>query len=611
MSTGLAVFLSGALLGLADPQPGPSTDPLPPVEYSFDIGMARGEIYNPWTLSDDPVELRSFRGAGIEDGAFVAPEIRVRPGQRLRVGIDNQLPACPEGAGAAPCYNDTNLHTHGLWVSPAGNSDNVLITVRPGEQFQYEYDVPVDHPAGTFWYHPHQHGNGYVQVGSGMAGPLIVTGDRAPTATTPGDIDILLRDAEGAFSERTLLFQQIQYGCLDETGTIEGRMVDGEYVRPWTCRPGVTGRIDSPDHDWNWVNSGRFTGINGKVQPVLQGARAGRFERWRLIHGGTREGVRMRLYPLADDAPDLRTVTGEAQAEWRIRNCQGAPLQIWQIAADGLTGSQVRPTDEAVLFPGERLDVVTWFPEPGRYCVVQDTTRVDIEDNPSRMLAVLEVGPGAGADPMANPSVLLQAQMIAAAEQALAAPDQAAVRQRVIEDLKNGLGLAAFVWHPTVTPEEVTGYREVILSIVDIPNGALFHVNGRAYDHGRIDQMLPLGGVDEWRVSSLTASHPLHIHVNPFQIVSIVDAEGRPVTDPEAPAFDPDYAGMVGQWKDTVFVKEGHSAVIRTRFERFTGDFVMHCHILFHGDHGMMQHLRIYDPAAPADSLAAGPPHEH
>ena len=25
------------------------------------------------------------------------------------------------------CFNGTNLHSHGLWVSPTGNSDNVLL----------------------------------------------------------------------------------------------------------------------------------------------------------------------------------------------------------------------------------------------------------------------------------------------------------------------------------------------------------------------------------------------------------------------------------------------------------------------------------------------------
>lgn len=309
----------------------------------------------------------------------------------------------------------------------------------------------------------------------------------------------------------------------------------------------------------------------------------------------------MRLYRLADDAPDLRTVTGEAQTEWRIRHCQGAPLTMWQIAADGLTGSRVRPTEEAVVFAGERLDVLTWFPEQGRYCVVQDTTRGGGGNNPSRMLAVLEVGPGdfADPDPTADPSILLQAQMIAAAEQALAAPDQATVRQTVTDDLRNGLGLAAFVWHPTVTQEEVKGYRELLFNIIETPTEVLFHINGRAHEHGRIDQMLALGSVEEWYVSSVAGggNHPLHIHVNPFQIVSIVNAAGQPVADPASAGYDPDYAGLIGQWKDTVFVKSGHRAVLRTRFERFTGDFVLHCHILFHGDHGMMQNVRIYDPS--------------
>ncbi len=99
------------------------------------------------------------------------------PGQRLKIEIDNRLEPCTDKQSAEHlCFNDTNFHTHGLWVSPSGNSDNVLISIAPGSEHQYEYDVPADHPAGTFWYHPHAHGAGFGQVGSGMAGALIVTG---------------------------------------------------------------------------------------------------------------------------------------------------------------------------------------------------------------------------------------------------------------------------------------------------------------------------------------------------------------------------------------------------------------------------------------------------
>ena len=118
--------------------------------------------------------------------------------------------------------------------------------------------------------------------------------------------------------------------------------------------------------------------------------------------------------------------------------------------------------------------------------------------------------------------------------------------------------------------------------------------------------MLPLGKAEEWRTAALTANHPLHIHVNPFQVVSIKNSQGNDVSDPKGPAFDPDYAGLKGEWKDTVIVKENHRVAFRTRYERFTGDFVIHCHIMFHGDHGMMQNLRI---AAEGESAPAHASH--
>jgi len=170
---------------------------------------------------------------------------------------------------------------------------------------------------------------------------------------------------------------------------------------------------------------------------------------------------------------------------------------------------------------------------------------------------------------------------------------QAAIRSRVIGELKDGLKLTSFNWHKPVPKKEVSGYREAILNIVDGPERTAFRVNGRSYDHNRIDAVLPLGKAEEWRAISLNENHPLHIHVNPFQIISIEDADGRDVTDPASSAFDPDYAGLKGEWKDTVRLRQDLRFAFRTRYERFTGDFLIHCHIMFHGDHGMMQNLRV------------------
>ena len=576
----------------------------PPLQYHFEIARAQGTIYNPWTLSDDKVELRSFIGSGAKPGDFVAPTIRVAPGQQLNISIDNKLEPCTDKQRADhSCFNDTNLHTHGLWVSPSGNSDNVMISIAPGSSHQYQYEVPADHPAGTFWYHPHAHGAGFVQVGGGMAGALIITGKRLPTANGPGDVDVLLRDDRGRpFAERVIVFQQIDYGCTGNGDVIEGRRdKDGNPIRPFTCSSGEVGRVESFDNDWGWRRSGRYTGINGRVEPQLTAAKAGAFERWRMINAGRGENMRMRLYRLDPAAPALRTVRGEEQIEWRKRYCIGQPLPMWQIALDGLTRSEVRKVDEAILFPGERLDVIARLPEPGLYCMVNDTSRDDTDKafpNPPRMIALVEAkGTGTGS---LDADASLQSQLVHSAEKALAAKNEAAVKARVVADLKDGMKLTSFVWHKPIEEKEVSGYREAILSIVETANDALFRVNGRDYDHNRIDAVLPLGKAEEWRASSLIEDHPLHIHVNPFQIVSITSASGADLTDPKSPAFDPDYAGLKGEWKDTILVKENVRVAFRSRYERFTGDFLIHCHIMYHGDHGMMQNLRIAAEGEPA-----------
>ncbi|MDQ3694927.1 MAG: multicopper oxidase family protein [Chloroflexota bacterium] len=99
------------------------------------------------------------------EGVLPGPVLRLRPGDRLRVNLINNL------GGAI-----TNLHVHGLHVSPQGNGDNVFVHVENGQTFAYDYLLPEDHQAGLYWYHPHHHGNTMQQTGAGLAGAIIVEG---------------------------------------------------------------------------------------------------------------------------------------------------------------------------------------------------------------------------------------------------------------------------------------------------------------------------------------------------------------------------------------------------------------------------------------------------
>lgn len=96
------------------------------------------------------------------NGSTPGPTLRVRPGDELVVTLDNRFDAT------------TNLHTHGLHVSPEGDSDNVFVMVEPGQSHTYRYRIPTDHPSGTFWYHPHHHGQVAPQLSGGLAGAIIV-----------------------------------------------------------------------------------------------------------------------------------------------------------------------------------------------------------------------------------------------------------------------------------------------------------------------------------------------------------------------------------------------------------------------------------------------------
>ncbi len=134
------------------------------------------------------------------NGTVPGPTLHLRPGDRLRVRLANELgpdePAHPRPGRLRDRgeYNfhhpnstsrprtrhhsrlddPTNLHTHGLAVSATGASDNPFVRIDPGETFEYTIDVPEDHPTGVFWYHPHHHGMVADQVFGGLYGAIVV-----------------------------------------------------------------------------------------------------------------------------------------------------------------------------------------------------------------------------------------------------------------------------------------------------------------------------------------------------------------------------------------------------------------------------------------------------
>jgi FtsP/CotA-like multicopper oxidase with cupredoxin domain len=437
-------------------------------------------------------------------------------------------------------------------VNPSGNGDNVLLSINPGVQFQYEYNVPGDHPSGTFWYHTHRHGSTALQVSSGMAGALIIRGDRLPTAEHHGDIDTLIAGAP----ERVLVMQQIQYACLDSSGNPQTNK-DGTYY----CGPDDVGVIENYGvfAPRAWGKSGRYTSLNGQVLPTFH-ATQGEVERWRMIHAGVRDTIALQFAKLRPSAQLPATYAPGGASKFVQQSCASDFLTYNLIAADGLTLEAAQQKTLTVFQPGYRFDALVVFPEPGTYCVIDASSpnagSINAEgvDVGPRLLGFVTVAPGQSVGP--DVTAYLTRQLVANAQAAMP-PD---VRAGVIADLNTGLRLTQFTPHPTIAASEVTGTQELTFYInVNDPNITQFEVantlntaDAVPYDPDRIDRKLVLGGVDEWTLQSHFVSHPFHIHVNPFQIVEILDPSGKDVSvagavDNAGGTVDPQYPGPQGR----------------------------------------------------------------
>jgi len=118
------------------------------------------------------------RDAFAFNGEPVAPVIRASPGDVLKITYINDLPSTSsEKCAINPCMDMTNLHFHGLTVSPHAPQDDVLtMLAMPGQVLHYSVRIPRDHPPGLFWYHTHPHGESHRQVLDGMSGAIVIEG---------------------------------------------------------------------------------------------------------------------------------------------------------------------------------------------------------------------------------------------------------------------------------------------------------------------------------------------------------------------------------------------------------------------------------------------------
>lgn len=102
-------------------------------------------------------------------------------------------------------------------------------------------------------------------------------------------------------------------------------------------------------------------------------------------------------------------------------------------------------------------------------------------------------------------------------------------------------------------------------------------INDQPFDPARADAEVRLGDTELWRFTT-DLHHPVHLHLNPFQVINRRGGLGPADTG----------------WKDTIDITPTSHAEVAVRFTDYPGQYLLHCHNLEHEDMAMMATFRTH-----------------
>ncbi|MEZ5875663.1 MAG: multicopper oxidase domain-containing protein [Hyphomicrobiales bacterium] len=578
---------------------------------------------------------------------YPAPTLQVYPGDKLIVHLDNALagltirdfynPAFTPKGGTPPTYPEQltqapiNLHTHGLRVSPKGNSDNVLLHVGAGLTNTYTYEIRKDHPHGAYWYHPHLHQLTSPETYLGLTGILaigrldgnvpLVTEKNLPIRNMVLQYNFVFDRKGGGAQINNPNWSQYVSTLTKPKGD---ELSDGTY-RPllapvnfldskkgteyftvwWTGplgvnnnrgrlqfipsnlvsfeqNPGGGGRaIPADPSQPDYQRDVQFT-VNGQFQPVIK-SKPGQTEIWVLSNISDMAYMNVQL---------TETATGRHP-------------KIAILATDGNPGTVVRypPADDGtrlLIPPATRYAIAVTMPEEGDLILEMPPIGKGMKaisepgilytndgtDNPPAVTGVVTALPSALSHDdgfFAFPTQVL----------ATAKPEgERGVTATFAEGQEINAPNNGFFDTSKVTPDLVRrldstgGFLNNLASNND-PKAFVYAFNKQGFPNGPLLQPR-LNSIEEWRFFNLNNdSHPIHVHVNDFQVTHSYNPTTGLTVGPGP--WEADTAELS---VPTLLVGEdvGVPAELffRTHFEDYIGLFVMHCHRLNHEDNGLM-----------------------
>jgi FtsP/CotA-like multicopper oxidase with cupredoxin domain len=575
----------------------------------------------------------------------------VFPGETLIVHLDNAMtglaikdffdPAYTAKGEEVPLYpsqltsSPVNLHVHGVHVSPKGNSDNVMLHIPGGRSNTFTYNIPKSMPQGAYWYHPHLHTLTAAHVYYGLAGLLaigradgnlpLVTENEIPIRNMVLQYNYVFNRADGGAQLNNYTWPQwvstlepplndelakgtyrpllapvnfldtkkgTQFFTIWYSGPLSIRNERGRFefipsnlqrFTPFHASDGkpIPADPDLPDYKRDL----QFT-VNGQFQPVID-SKAGQTEIWVLANVSDIAYMPVQLTETATGNHPKIAIVGQ----------DGVPYTNVQhpIFENG-TRLLIPPATRyaiAVTMP-EKGDLILEMPPRGGGASTISAPGIlytnDGTENPPAVLGSLSVLPDA---------VSYYDGFFVSPTQVLAKATTSGGKGLAVE-FKQGQKLDAYTVFEDISRLTPDVTRDLLISggflnnlaNINDPKSFTYMFEGIEFPNAPLLQPR-LGSIEEWKfLNNNNDEHPIHIHVNDFQVTYYLDPYRGIETGPEMWAVDNANVPQPVLGPEESVIQQG-ALNLRMKFDDFIGLFVMHCHRLNHEDNGLMMLVNV------------------
>ncbi|MEQ9620036.1 MAG: multicopper oxidase domain-containing protein [Deltaproteobacteria bacterium] len=528
--------------------------------------LTSGTADNPMMVGSKPYKVITYSGPSRLGGVvtsynslFPNPTLIAEPGDTIRLNIlDERLPeeklqdTSQSWDPTHPVPKNSNIHYHGLLVSPTGNGDNVYRSFLPGGDYVSEINIPENHDRGVNWYHPHFHRSTATQVYGGLAGILQVG----------NVVDTDKRSVYGGFAQRILVLNGMALAESKKNAGMFEIGPTGIGTSPHFTDPDPSAAQGSPSDAPNYAPT-YF--VNGQVNPIIE-MRPGETQVWTLANVSPFSAYSLGIFQIGSNgAVDPNGPLFKSVMIAQDGNDHFTPVRTYFTKQRDIN-------KDTYVAPGERITwAITAPAEPGDYYLanVKDSAYTNLVSNLPAMLTF---------EPPASyvPSVIM-----------------ATVRVK---------GEPVDTPAPTVEaeypPEDFDAEPEVTRNIsFDFDE---HNLRGRINFGYFPDVAMPQsysGDYERWVISTFSqVSHPFHIHQGQFVIEKIEYFEDQELTKLRTDLPQNPVINDVPRDIDTFAFPGRSKTYIKLKASNFVGKFVMHCHLLLHEDSGMMVTVRVLPP---------------